>query len=53
MKWQFFDFVWFGFVVFYVPVESHDHVETICSTNHTFFLGKLDKVFNQYFEHIL
>ena len=38
---------------FYVPVNSYDHVETVSSPNHTFYLGKLDKVVNKYFEHIL
>ena len=39
---------------FYIPVNSYDHVETVSSPNHTFYLDKLDKVvLNQYFLHIL
>ena len=35
-----------------VPVNSYGHVGTVSSPNHTFFLGKLDKVVNQHFVHI-
>ena len=27
---------------FYVPVNNYGHVEMVSSSNHTFFLGKLD-----------
>ena len=37
----------------YVPVNSYGHVKTVSSPNHTFFLGKLDLLVNQYFVHIL
>ena len=36
----------------YVPVNSYDHVGTVSSPSHTFFLGKLDEAVNQYFVHI-
>ena len=39
--------------MFCIPVNSYGHVETVCSRDHTFFLGKLDYVVNQYFLHIL
>ena len=42
-------FVWLRF---YVLVSCYGHVETVSSPNHTFFLGKLDIVVNQYFVHI-
>ena len=37
------------------PLRSHRYglVETVSSSNHTFILGKLDKVVNQYFMHLL
>ena len=37
---------------FYIPVNSYGHVETVSSPNHTFSLGKLDLVDNQYFVRI-
>ena len=36
-----------------IPVNSYDHVWTVSSSNHTFFLGKLDYAANQYFVRIL
>ena len=47
-------FCLFG-LVFSVPVNSCGHVGTVISPNHTFYLGKLDYVDNQYmyFVHIL
>ena len=36
-----------------VPVNSYGHYWTISSPNHTFFLGKLEQVVNQYFVHML
>ena len=42
----------FGLML-YVPVNSYGHVGMGNSTNHTFFLGKLDLAVNQYFVHIL
>ena len=33
---------------FYVSVNSYGQVETVCSPNHTFFLGKLEEAANQY-----
>ena len=35
------------------PVNSYGHVEKVSSPNHTFFLGKLDLVVNQYFMHTI
>ena len=35
-----------------MPVNSYGHVRKVSSPNHTCFLGKLDKAFNQYFFHI-
>ena len=32
---------------FYVPVNSYGHVEIVSSSNHTYFLDKLDKAVNQ------
>ena len=40
-------------LLLYLPVNRYSHVETVSSPNHTFFLGKLEQVFNQYFVHIL
>ena len=34
-------------------VNSNGHDGTVSSPNHTFFLGKLEQAFNQYFMHIL
>ena len=45
-------FIWFDLIL-YVQVSSYGHVRTVSSPNHTFFLGKLDLVVNQYFVHIL
>ena len=42
-------FLMFGLVL-NVPVNSYGHVGTVSSPNHTFFLGKLDYEFNQYFK---
>ena len=39
--------------MFYVPVNSYGHVGTVSSSNHSFYLGKLDYGVNQYFMHIL
>ena len=36
-----------------VPVNSCGHVRTVSSPNHTFFLGMLEQVVNQYFMPIL
>ena len=33
--------------------NRYGHVETVSSPNHTFILGKLDQVVNQYFMHLL
>ena len=33
---------WFG-LIFYVPVNSYGHVETVCSPNHTFYWVSLTK----------
>ena len=44
----------FGFgLLLYVPVNSCGHVGTVSSSNHTFFLCKLEQAVNQYFVHIL
>ena len=43
---------WFGLLL-YVPGNSYDHVGTVSSPNHTFFLGKLEQVVNQCFVHML
>ena len=42
-------------LMFYAPVNSYGHIETVSSPNHTFSLGKLDykSSNNQYFVHIL
>ena len=45
-------FIWFGLLL-YVPGNSYDHVGMVSSPNHTFFLGKLEQLVNQYFVHIL
>ena len=46
--------VWFWFgLLLYVPRISYGHVETVSSSKHTFFLGKLDQAVYQYFLHIL
>ena len=36
-----------------VPINSYGHGETVSLPDHTFFLGKLEQVVNQYFVHIL
>ena len=43
---------WFGLIL-YVSVNNYGHVQMVSSPNQTFFLGKLDKVVNQYFVQIL
>ena len=40
-------------LLLYVPINSYGHGGTVSSPNHTFFLGKLKQVFDQYFVHIL
>ena len=40
-------------LLLYIPVNSYGHVGTFSSPSHTFFLGKLGQVVNQYFVHIL
>ena len=44
----------FGFfgLMLNIPVNSYSHVRMVSSPNHTFYLGKLDQVVNQYFVHI-
>ena len=39
-------------LMFYVPVNSYGHDETVSSPNH-FFPGELDFAVNQYFVHII
>ena len=36
-----------------MPENSYGRVEKVSSPDYTFFLGKLAKVVNQYFVHIL
>ena len=43
----------FVFFLLNVLVTSYGHVGMVSSPNHTFFLGKLEEVVNQYFVHIL
>ena len=45
-----FVFVWFDALCLSQQIR---HVGPVSPPNHTFFLGKLDKVVNQYFVHIL
>ena len=40
-------------LLLYVLGDSYGHVGTVSSPNHTFFFGKLEQAFNQYFVHIL
>ena len=41
------------FCCFPSQVNSYGHGEMVSSPNHSFFLGKLEQAFNQYFVHIL
>ena len=41
-----------GFLL-YIPVNRYGHVGPVSSSNHTFYLGKLEQAVNQYFMHIL
>ena len=41
------------FLLLYVSVNSYGHGGMVSSSNHTFFLGKLEQAVNQYFVHIL
>ena len=41
------------FCCFTSQVNSYGHGGTVSSPDHTFFLGKLEQAFNQYFVHIL
>ena len=50
-KQQWFE-LWFRLIL-YIPVNSYGHVQMVSSTNHTFFLSKLDLAVNKYFVHIL
>ena len=47
------DFVCLFVLLFYVPGNSYGHGGMVSSPNHTFLLGKLEQVDNQYFVHIL
>ena len=44
---------WLVGLLLCVQVNSYGHVGMVGSPNHTFFLGKLEQVFNQYLVHIL
>ena len=46
-------FVFMFVLLLYVPVDSYGHCWTVFLRNHTYFLGKLEQVVNQYFIHIL
>ena len=52
MAWEFLYKVLFVLILC-LSVNSIGHVEMVSSTNHTFFLGKLDQAINKYSVHIL
>ena len=44
----------FGFgLLLFIPFDSYGHVAKVSSSNHTFFLSKLEQADNQYFVLII
>ena len=41
------------YLLLYMTINSYGHVGMVNSTNHTYFLGKLEQAVNQYFVHKL